>query len=52
MVKGGEWHGIRSTVQESRQEEKVDLQDIRRKVKGALTELHLALQVLDKLTGR
>lgn len=44
-------HGLRRT-EENRQEEKIDVQDIRRKVKGALTELTLALRVLDKLTGK
>lgn len=51
MRKGGEWHGIRGT-EEIRQEETLDVQDIRRKVKGALTELTLALQTLDKLMGK
>lgn len=50
-MKGGEQYGIRS-AQEIRQEEKVDLLDIRRKVKGALTELQLALHRLDKLAGK
>lgn len=50
MTKGGEWHGIRR-AEEIRQEEKItllELQDIRRKVKGALAELTLALRTLDK----
>lgn len=51
MREGGEVHGIRGP-EEIRQEEKVELQDIRRKVKGALTELSLALRVLDKLNGK
>lgn len=44
-------HGIRS-AEEVRQEEKIDLRDIRRKVKGALAELALALRELDKVTGK
>lgn len=50
-MKGGEGYGVRRS-EEIRQEEKVDLLDIRRKVKGALSELHLALHRLDKLTGK
>jgi hypothetical protein len=50
-MKGGGAYGIRYT-QEIRQEEKIDLLDIRRKVKGALSELHLALRTLDKLTEK
>lgn len=44
-------YGIRS-AEEVRQEEKIDLRDIRRKVKGALAELALALRELDKVTGK
>jgi hypothetical protein len=51
MLKGGGVNGIRRT-EEIQQEEKVELQDIRRKVKGALAELSLALRVLDKLYGK
>ena len=50
MTKGGDWHAIRQD-KEIRQEEKItvlELQDIRRKVKGALAELTLALRTLDK----
>lgn len=44
-------HGIRKTEEEIRQEE-VALRDIRRKVKGALAELQIALRTLDNLTGK
>lgn len=50
-MRGGEYYGVRN-AQEIRQTEKVDLLDIRRKVKGALAELHLALRTLDKLTEK
>ncbi len=39
-------------VRQDRQEEKVELLDVRRKVKGALAELHLALHRVDKLLGK
>lgn len=51
MMKGGDWHALQ-VGKEVREEKAVALLDIRRKVKGALAELHLALRTLDKLTGR
>lgn len=50
-MKGGDWHGLRQ-AEEIRQETKMDVQDIRRKVKGAITELTLALRTIDKLAGK
>jgi|CXWL01.1.fsa_nt_gi hypothetical protein len=51
-MKGGDGHGIRHAEQEVRQEEKIALMAIRRKVKGAFTELSLALHELDKYLGK